>query len=116
MICPACGTEYREGFDVCTDCHVPLIPVMDWGTDDKKKETGKPVCVLRTGDQTVLAVAKSLLDGTDISYFVKNEAVQDLFGLGRLGTGYNPLVGPMEIWVPEENEFEAREILTDLTE
>lgn len=23
--CPRCGAEYRPGFDVCADCHVPLI-------------------------------------------------------------------------------------------
>jgi len=25
MICPKCKTEYREGFDVCADCEIPLV-------------------------------------------------------------------------------------------
>ena len=114
MICPQCGTEYREGFDMCTDCHVPLIPKMDWGPDKGKKADSKLVCVLATGDQAQIAVAKSLLDGADIPYMVKNEGVQDLLGFGRLGTGYNPLTGPIEIWVDERDAFQAKEILSDL--
>src|SRR4029077_4823335 len=26
MYCPLCGTEYRPGFTVCSDCQVPLVP------------------------------------------------------------------------------------------
>ena len=116
MICPSCGTEYRSGFDMCTDCHVPLIPAMDWGNDEKRDEGGKLVCVLQTGDQTQIAVARSLLGGAGIRFLVKNENVQDLFGLGRVGTGFNPLTGPIEIWVSEASEFTAREILKSLIE
>lgn len=25
MICPQCGSEYREGFTMCSDCDVPLV-------------------------------------------------------------------------------------------
>jgi len=114
MICPQCGTEYREGFDMCTDCHVPLIPKMDWGPEDKKGGKTKLVCIFSTGSQAQIAVAKSLLDGADIPFMVKNEGVQDLLGFGRMGTGYNPLTGPIEIWVDEKDSFQAKEIISDL--
>jgi len=99
---------------MCTDCHVPLIPKADWGPDEKPGKETKLVCIFSTGNQAQIAVAKSLLDGADIRYMVKNEGVQDLLGFGRMGTGYNPLTGPIEIWVDEKDEFQAKEIISDL--
>jgi hypothetical protein len=29
MICPQCRSEYRQGFTVCADCDVPLVPQYD---------------------------------------------------------------------------------------
>ena len=26
MICPQCHAEYRDGFTVCADCDIPLVP------------------------------------------------------------------------------------------
>lgn len=99
---------------MCTDCHVPLIPKMDWGPDEKSRKETKLVCIFSTGSQAQVAVAKSLLEGADIPCMVKNEGVQDLLGFGRMGTGYNPLTGPIEIWVDERDAFQAKEILSDL--
>jgi len=31
MICPQCRAEYRQGFTVCTDCDVPLVPHYETG-------------------------------------------------------------------------------------
>lgn len=33
MICPKCKGEYREGFDRCYQCDVPLVEVEDAGDD-----------------------------------------------------------------------------------
>ncbi|MDA8145256.1 MAG: hypothetical protein M0Z27_04225, partial [Thermaerobacter sp.] len=33
LICPKCHTTYREGFDTCADCHVPLEALPSGRTD-----------------------------------------------------------------------------------
>jgi hypothetical protein len=81
----------------------------------KRSESGEPVTVLETSDPALLAVAKSLLEDADIPFFAKGEAVQDLFGLGRFGTGFSPITGPIELQVAADDAAEARAVLIELT-
>jgi hypothetical protein len=74
------------------------------------------VTVFASGNKAVIGVARSILDDAGIDYLVKNEGVEDLFGVGIIGTGYNIITGPIELQVLEENEKEARELLKDLSE
>jgi hypothetical protein len=112
MFCPKCGGEYVESITRCSECDVDLIheppsePTMD--------EEDALVPVLRTGDPLVVALAKSLLDGAGIDFFVKGEGIQDLFAFGRVGTGFNPITGPAEFQVRRYNEAEARSVLADV--
>jgi hypothetical protein len=76
----------------------------------------EPVTVLKSSDAAVLAVAKSLLEGARIPYYAKGEAVQDLFAGGRYGTGFDPVVGPIELQVGAEYAIEARALLRKLRE
>ena len=62
----------------------------------------------------MLAVAKSLLDAANIPYYAKGEGVQDLFAWGRFGTGFNPVVGPVELQVAAEDAERAAKLLSDL--
>jgi hypothetical protein len=41
--------------------------------------------------------------------------VQELFNLGRFGTGFNPLAGPVRILVRRCDESTARELLRQTT-
>ncbi|HWC74350.1 MAG TPA: DUF2007 domain-containing protein [Gemmatimonadales bacterium] len=72
------------------------------------------VTVFESGDFTLLALAKAALDEEGIRYVVEGEGVQDLFGLGRLGSGYNLITGAPRIRVSPENAERARELLSDL--
>ena len=111
MYCPECRSEYREGYSRCADCEVdlveilpPLEPIPDLNL----------VTVLEVGDPSLLAVAESLLREQGIPYAKSNEQLQDLFALGRLGAGFNPITGPILLQVPEEHAEAALEILEDL--
>lgn len=72
------------------------------------------ITILKTGDQVKISMAKAILDAENIVYLVKNEIVQDLFGLGKVG-GYNYLLGPMELQVENDRVEEAKKLLANLT-
>ncbi|MBI4744511.1 MAG: DUF2007 domain-containing protein [Actinobacteria bacterium] len=72
------------------------------------------VNIFKTGNLATIAMAKSLLESAEIQYFVKNEGLQDFFALGRFGTGFNIIVGPVEIWVKKEDEEDVRKLLEEL--
>lgn len=74
------------------------------------------VTVFKTGHEGIVALVKSILDEAEIQYLAKGEGVQDLFGVGVLGTGFNPITGPVEFRVmPEDVEY-AEELLKDVKE
>lgn len=115
MFCPVCRYEYIEGIKECPDCGVPLVEELNEPDERaRKKESIELVTVLETGDTARLLVAKSILEGAGIRYFAKGEGLQDLFGLGRFGTGFNPLMGLVKLQVEERDAEAAKELLKEL--
>ena len=111
MICPECGCEYREGFTHCVDCDVDLVAE---GTPAEPEM--KLVKIYEGGNAAVLPLIESLLRDADIE-FMKRDAMQNLFALGRFGTGIgNDTLGPAEFWVLAEDEAVARELLAGVEE
>ncbi|MBV6479952.1 MAG: hypothetical protein HGGPFJEG_02758 [Ignavibacteria bacterium] len=80
----------------------------------EKEDHEKLVTVFETGNEAVVAVVKSILDEAKIRYLAQGEGVQDLFGVGVIGTGFNPITGPVEFKVMPEDEEYARELLKDI--
>jgi hypothetical protein len=74
------------------------------------------VTVFESADLALFAMARAALDGARIRYIVQGEGVQDLFGLGRLGTGYSLVTGPPRIRVIKADAERARELLVELRE
>jgi hypothetical protein len=110
MFCPTCGKELPWHVMVCPTCGVDTVDRLPGPEPTPDVEL---VSVFAAGDPGLIAVAKSLLEGEAIDYFVRGDSLQDLAGLGRL-TGYSYVFGPAEFWVRAEDADRARELLKDL--
>ncbi|HTY42380.1 MAG TPA: DUF2007 domain-containing protein [Thermoanaerobaculia bacterium] len=108
MFCPKCGDEYQPGYTRCADCETDLVEALP---AQEEAPALAMVTVLETGDQSLIAVARSLLDGAGIPYIARNDRLQNLFGWGAIGTGYSVAVGPVRLQVLEEDAETARELL-----
>ena len=114
MFCPKCGEEYRAGFDLCADCGVQLVADPPGPEPEKDPDTIELSTVLETSDASLIAIAKSLLEGAEIPFTVRGEYIQDLFGVGRFPGNINVLVGPVGIQVNAQDRDEASAVLQDL--
>lgn len=111
MYCPECGGEYREGFFTCADCGVALVAEAP-PEPGEISESGL-VTVLESGDPNEIAFAESVLSESGIPFVKTGDSLQELFALGRLGFGFNPVAGPVTLQVPEEHAEEAARILEE---
>ena len=108
MICPECGSEYRDGYVRCRSCEVDLVA-------PPSAEPGVAlVKVYETGNAALIPLFESLLDDAGIEYMAKGEAIQDLFGWGRFASNMNYVIGPVEFFVREDEVEEARAIAETL--
>jgi hypothetical protein len=112
MYCPECGGEYREGFTHCADCEVDLVEDLPRAQTASYPE-GALVTVLETGDPSELIFAESVLQQAGIPFVKKGDSLQELFALGRLGTGFNPVAGPIVLQVSEEQAEAAAQLLEE---
>ena len=106
--CPECNVEYIDTAIRCSDCDVELAlgPAIQEEHPDPKIET-----VYATRNPTLVALAKSLLEDTEIEYFTKSYGIP-LMG-GESG-GLNYVNGPMEFVVAGKDAPTARELLAHL--
>jgi Putative prokaryotic signal transducing protein len=111
MYCQSCASHAGPSGTKCPKCGGELLDIPGPPPDPDIEL----VSVFRTGDAGLIPLAKSLLDSESIEYLVRGEAVQDLFGSGRLGAGYNIVTGPAEFVVRQADADRARSLLADLT-
>lgn len=108
MICPECESEYREGYVRCAECEVDLIEPQAVEPDVAL------VKVYDSGNPALVPLFESMLADAGIEFMTSGQALQDLFGMGRLGAGYNSIAGPVEFYVREDAAEEARAIAASL--
>jgi hypothetical protein len=111
MYCPECGGEYRSGFTHCADCDVDLVETLP-GAQAVPLDM-ELVTVLETGDPSELVFAESVLREAGIPFVKKGDSLQELFALGRLGTGFSPIAGPIVLQVPGDRAEAAAQLLEE---
>ena len=109
MHCPQCLTEYRDGFQECADCHVPLVPGFPPNPPDEAHAVELAV-VLETSDPFVVNLAKATLEDAGIEYVMGGDdsAERGLTGMSPMGAT------PSRIQVESARADEARELLEPL--
>lgn len=108
MFCPKCGCEYREGFEQCADCKVPLVekpPIPKAQTEETIQDT---LVTVASFDLALDAErAKSILDSFEVSSFVFDSSVI------CLNQTLTWAAGGVRLKVPSREANRAREILKD---
>jgi Putative prokaryotic signal transducing protein len=117
--CPDCvrlglAGEYVDFVTVCPQCGTTLIdatPATENPADPETPDADiEMASVLRTADEGLASLVKSMFDGDGIRYVVRGEGLQDLLGWGRVG-GFNYIVGPAEFLVHQDDADRARTLL-----
>jgi len=72
------------------------------------------VTVFASGSRIETETARILLREAGIECFTVGDEMQDLFALGRIGSGVNPVTGPTRIQVRAEDEADALSVLDEM--
>ena len=109
MHCPQCLTEYRDGFSVCADCHVPLAQGRPPASVEQQHDVAL-VTVLETSDPFVVNLGKATLEDAGIEYVMGGDdaAERGLTGMSPAGAAASRLQ------VEAARADEARELLEPL--
>src|SRR5512133_58321 len=117
MFCPQCGAEFREGFDTCSDCKVPLVnqlsSVPAGDPQDDLSEPDDLAVVLETDNALFAEAARSWLESANIHGFLSGGPS------GRVacvpGTdNYHGFDGIIRIEVAKRDEQNANDLLSEL--
>lgn len=111
VTCQFCGEPIHESAEICPHCGGERPDATPGASPEPNLDL---VPVFRTGDAGLIALAKSLLDGEGIQYMARGDGLQDLIGGGRLGGGFNYVVGPVEFVVRSDDAPRVRALLEDL--
>lgn len=112
-------SEFNDTALACSDCGRALVVGPAPSLEDRRAEMRPdpepdfvlvPVFIVK--DEAELLLVESVLNQAGFPYLAKGEQIQDLFGLGKL-TIVNPISGPVEIYVANDNAEAARDLLAE---
>jgi len=109
--------EFRDGILRCPVCSAGLVTYLpEWADTPRERAEAEWVPCLTIGDIALLPQLKAMLDSAEVRYFIKDEGVQNLFGLGTSALGFNPATGPPVLMVEASDLERAEGALGDLKE
>ena len=126
MRCLECGTENDSASKTCVRCGAALVDRPPTEADasargattrvDPSARTSPDdlVVVCRPRSAAEQMVAESILRSAEVDFLTRGSDVQDLFGIGRFGSGSSLVVGPVEILVRREDAADAAALLADV--
>jgi len=75
------------------------------------QDESKLVPLYKPANEAEFVVISSLLDDGEIPFLAKNKNLQNLFGMGSMGTGFSVVTGEITIFVHEDDFEEGQELL-----
>lgn len=72
------------------------------------------VCIFRTGDERLVSIAASILEGDGIQYVARSADPQDLLDIERVGGSFSFAAGAVDFMVQSGDAARARTILDAL--
>lgn len=101
MFCPKCRAEYRDGFNICSDCNVELIDELPPLPEPEFVDFDE---ILGTYNPADVVFLKSLLESEGIQYFFKGEHFMYM----------RPLADPVRLMVRKDQVEDAIELVKDV--
>ncbi len=112
MFCPKCKCEYREGFNECTDCLVPLVAELQDEAPQEEQSLKEPpqdfqfIQLQESSNPAEISYLQSILEAEGIPFHISG---------GFMGSAGIPFKGYMtKILVADYAYDRAREIIDDL--
>lgn len=106
MFCPRCKSEYRKGFETCSDCNIPLVDELPVETTIRNSKTEieytEYELIFSTIEFTNIALIESIFDSEGIIYYIQGEDI-----------GVAPGGLPARVLVKKEQVEEAKQLLKD---
>jgi len=117
MFCPQCKSEYKEGYNLCAECNVALVSVLEESAEPASSMelgSGDLVSVLTTLDTAFVSDVVVLLEEQGIPYMLQSGTA---FGVadGLVGTS-GPLTWQAILWTPSAFVERAESILKQVRE
>lgn len=106
--------EYVDTATRCSDCGAELVEQRPDFSDLPTLQWDDMTPIFSIPDAALVPVIESLLAGEGIAHYVHGENLQDLFGAGRIGSGFNVIAGLPVLYVDSTRVEDAKRLIDDL--